>query len=58
MQLTALPMKKKPEFSIPNLPNYRAFYDTFTELKNATEVSTELTPTADAAPPLGLQRDM
>ena len=45
MQLTALPMKKKPEFSIPNLPNYLAFYDTFTELKYAAEVSTELTPT-------------
>ena len=45
MKLKALSMKEKPEFSIPNLPNYRAFYDTFTELKNATEVSTELTPT-------------
>ena len=45
MKLKALSMKKKPEFSIPNLPNYREFYDTFTELKNDTEVSTELTPT-------------
>ena len=44
MKLKALSIKEKLEFSIPNLPNYRAFYDTFTELKNATEVSTELTP--------------
>ena len=49
MKLKALSMKKKPEFSIPNLPNYRAFYNKFTELKNATKVSTELTPTVDQA---------
>ena len=32
------------EFSIPNLSNYSAFYNTFTELKIATKVSTKLTP--------------
>ena len=37
--------RKKSELGIPNLPNHRSFYGTITDLKNATEVSTELTPT-------------
>ena len=45
-------MKKRPEFSIPNLPNYRAFSNAFTELKNATKVSTELTPSYKRVTPL------
>ena len=44
MKLKALSMMKKAEFSITNLPNYRALYNKFTELRNATELSTELTP--------------
>ena len=32
-------------FSMPNLPNYRAFFSGFTDLKITTEVSTELMPT-------------
>ena len=36
------------DFSIPNLPNYRAFFSSFVDFKITTEVSTELMPNARA----------